>query len=134
VNQIPEYSVLHRTRQMSDYCKCYVLHLNKKTIDEVMDNFQSITPAWLDHLFKGASRNTALKLLLKRENEIVLGSNLKHTELRISILRDHVHNNAFHFTVLMNFSTGWRRFFYWPFRILCCFNIKTILKNLNHST
>jgi len=135
VHTVPECSHLYHAGEINDYCWCYAVHIHSGdvNIDKVSESFFSIAPKWFHRLLRGGPGQTAPGPLLKRNDEVIFGANLKRMELRVSILEDAAHSDLFHFTLLINFNTIIGKCCFRPFGIISAYLFKTTLKNLERS-
>ncbi len=113
---MPEYSVLYPGSKTNDFSRSYMLNSypGNDSVAQIAEKFKSALPGWIFRFRKAGSGSELMKPLLETPNETILGTNLKNLEWRISIVRDQLHFERFHFSLLINFNTFWAKCRLWP--------------------
>jgi hypothetical protein len=110
-----------------------VLHLpGPAGLKEVAEYFLLAVPEWFRRLWE-KTLDVRLKPLLKSADEIILGADSNHIELRVSILQTGANPDVFCFTLILNGCTIRGHCCLWPLKILSVFAFNRTLKNLQHS-
>ncbi len=115
-HDITHHSLLHRFMDISDYCKCYAIHrkISNDRIGEIAKEILSVWSGWINGNNKKGKGFIHLKPFLNTKKETIYGSNTKHFEWRISILRDEKHSYIFYFILLINYNSTLDKFLFWP--------------------
>ena len=130
--RIPAGSLL-QYGEVYDFDRYTVLRLpGSAGVKEVTGHFLLAVPEWIRRLLK-KTLDVRLKPLLESADEIILGADSNHIELRISILQTGANPDVFCFTMILNGCTIRGHCCLWPLKILSVFAFNRTLKNLQHS-
>jgi len=131
-HHIMDHSLLHNSKDVSDYCKCYALYLDKQNgkTEEIAERFQSQWSGWMKSITQKEKGFIHIKPFLQTKKEVIYGSNTKYMELRVSILQDSKHRNVFYFILLINYNTILGKYIFWPVTVLFNLYFKGRIKKL----
>ena len=131
-DNITEHSLLRHFRDVSDYCKCYALHLKTKNgkTEEIARRVQSQCSGWINTANQKGKGFIYIKPFLHTKKEAIYGSNAKHLEWRLSILQDKKYKYIFYFILLINYNSTLDKFIFWPVQVLLKLLLKTRIKKL----
>jgi hypothetical protein len=134
VQKISIDSSLSCSREIYDFGRCYVLHLPSRNacMENVVHFFQAAIPKWIGRLLE-MKGEFPLIMLLKYENEIILGTNLQHLEIRIKIMHSDKNIDEFYFALIINSYTLRGHCHLMVLKILYLSIFKRILINLENS-
>jgi len=132
---ITDHSLLHHSTNVSDYCICYALYLNTENgkTEEIAEIIQSLWSRWMNNKTQKLKGFINVKPFLQTKKEVIYGSNTKHMELRISILRDSNRHNVFYFILLINYNSILVQYLFWPVSVILKVYFRAWIKGLKDS-
>ena len=135
VNEIAQHSLLHHSKDVSDYCKCYAIQLRKgqDKIKDVTEKIQSLYQGQINTSNKKGKGFINIKPFLFTENETIYGFNARYMECRFSILINNVNKSHFHLLILINYTSKLSKYIFWPaglaVRAYLIFNINKAIRH-----
>ena len=132
LHNITDHSLLHHSKDASDYCKCYALHLDTQNVktEEIAERFQSKWSGWMNAENQKGKGFICIKPFLHTQKEVIYGSNIKHMELRISILQDNKRSDLYYFILLINYNSTSGKYLFWPLSVLLKLYFRARIKRL----
>jgi len=131
-NNILKQSLLHHSKRLNDYCKCYLLHFHtgNGSLAEIIGKIKFQWPGCMDYASQNRKGFIQIKPFLQTKNEVIYGNNSKYLEWRISILHDKKHFDTFYFILLISYNSESGRYIHWPLSLLLKWYFKTRIKKL----